>query len=148
MASKEQQNPGVVMGIFEGMPGWAKAIVFALISVPVAVAISGMILNVNVGSYLDKYMEVQLERQRNQTEAAADRIIAAFDERLTAIEEQLDQTSERHKEFESQIASMGDRLNNIEGAVVSNQARVDELYGWTCGPIMVDRDPDNDPEWC
>lgn len=136
----DQQNPGV-MGFFNSMPGWARSVVFVLTVVPISVAISGMLLNVNVGSYLDSYMEIQLERQRQATEAAADRIISAFDERLIAIEASLEEAAKRDTELADHVEEVDKRVSALEG-------HMRRLDSWACGGVLEDGLVENDPEWC
>lgn len=77
------------MGFFQTMPPWSKGVVFALTTIPMSVAISGMILNVNVGEHLGRYLDIQLAAQQRMTDESADRVIAEMNgmaDRLTILE--------------------------------------------------------------
>lgn len=87
---------GDVGGFFATMPSWAKGIVFALTIIPMSVAISGQILGVQVGTLLERYMDIQFEEMRGIQKEAIDRFTAAVgdhDARLTAVEKRLEETN-------------------------------------------------------
>ena len=145
MPDSQNSNQGFVAEFFGSMPSWIKGIVFLLCAVPVALAISGTLLQVNVGSKLDAYFELQLEKQRQGTEAAADRIIAVFDARIKAIEGNL---ADAVQEASDRDTVLGHRVTELEAKVQDVVSKVERLDAWVCGPIMRDRDPANDAEWC
>lgn len=169
------QNEGVTpMGFFKGAPRFVQGIVY-LLCVPTLVAtLSIMLLQFAlqipfgplaqeaITKYLNDRDQVMLEAlQANRdeiiqavTEKLSDRLdqtdtaIAGIADRLDQAEGHIASIDSRVSKLEGHIGNMTARLNSVEGVSVGNQARIDELYGWTCGPIMVDRDPANDPGWC
>ena len=145
MSDSQHSNQGFVAEFFGSMPSWIKGIVFLLCAVPVALAISGTLLQVNVGSKLDAYFELQLEKHRQGTDAAAARIIAAFDARIKAIEGNL---ADAVQEASERDTVLGHRVTELEAKVQDVVSKVERLDAWVCGPIMRDRDPANDAEWC
>lgn len=144
----QPQNPPGLMGFFQSMPNWSKSIVFALTVVPVSIAISGMILNVNVGSYLDKYMEIQIERQRQATEAAADRIISSFVDRLDDLEQRLVATAGSAEELNARVDRLALTVEENRALALKNKGGITEIHSWACGPVTRDGNPKNDPDWC
>src|SRR5690606_34105142 len=101
----EQQNQGVVQGYLQSLPSWAKSIVALLTVPPLALAITGMLLNVNVGSQLDKYMDLYFAQQMKATENSADRVIYAVDEKFEAMNARIDELTK----------SVGAVANTVDG---------------------------------
>lgn len=64
MSNKEKRS--IVEMVLEGMNPNVKAVMFTLLALPLFVALSGMILNVNVGSWIDRAMETHLEVTKGQ----------------------------------------------------------------------------------
>lgn len=130
-----QQHHGFMAAFFSDMPAWARAMVFGLCAIPVAVAISGLILNVNVGTYLDTYMEIQLEQMRNVSQQSTEEIIVAINAAVDA----------RFVEIERQIEDLTLSSDQKADALLE---RVRLIEGWACGPVFHDGNPVNDPEFC
>lgn len=136
--SGQKYSDGFASSFFHDMPPWARAIVFGLTAIPVAVAVSGMILNVNVGSYLDTYMEIQLERQRTETEQVADKIITAIGSRISIVEKRIEQIVIEAAQADMELAK---RLQIVE-------SDIRDVKSWACGPVFQDGNVKNDPEFC
>lgn len=115
------------------MPSWVRGAVFMLCALPLAAAVSGALLNINVGSYVDSYMEILLERQRENTEQSADRIIAAFNTRVDQIEQRLEvivhDAAEADAALELRLAAIETRLS---AAGPSLRNRIRELEAFAC----------------
>lgn len=112
-------------GLLSAVPPWSRAIIFAIITIPVSVAISGVVLNVNLGTYLDQYLAILLERQKENTDDAADRVIARFDQRLTDIEVAVEKTRHAGIQKEKWFSWLSGRADNME-------ARVEALEMMAC----------------
>ena len=98
-------------GFFATLPNWAKGIIAALTMIPLSFAISGQILGVRVGDYLDQYMEIQLEAMRSASAASADRVIATIGLRIDGLE---------------------GRLGQVETEVSATAVRVATVETWAC----------------
>ena len=153
--SDQNNNQGFVSDFFGSMPSWIKGIVFLLCAVPVALAISGTLLQVNVGSKIDKYFEVQMARQASATDAAADRIIEAFDDRLAGIESSVDEmrvaledAAVRDHALNRRVDALEERIKGVEDTTAEGVAWMGRIDAWICGPVMRDGDIGNDPDWC
>lgn len=100
-------NESLQNGFFATMPPWAKGAVFAFTIIPVAVAISGQILGVRVGDYLDKYMEIQLQQLQSATDAGADKIISVLSEKFDALDARVAAVEAQVGSATSQIQVVG-----------------------------------------
>lgn len=121
----EKDHGFSLAGLLATVPPWSRAIIFAVITIPVSVAISGLVLNVNLGSYLDQYIVILLERQKVAANDAADRVIARFDQRLTDIEETIEKTRQADLQEERWFAWMSGRSDKME-------ARLEALEMLSC----------------
>lgn len=126
------------MGFFQSMPTWAKGIVFALTTIPVAFAISGMILNVNLGTYLDTYMDIQLESMKNNNGVASEVIVDAINTRLDAVE----------LRFSNSIVELTDRITQTEFVQLTSEQRLDLLESWACKHADVQGLTNDIPRFC
>ena len=125
---------GFVGGFFNGMPNWAKAIVYILVAPTLVLAISGMMLQVNVGAVIDKYMELYFARQLQATENSADRIISAVDVKFDDINARID-------ELAKSIGSLDKDINVVE-------KRVEALEFWACDHAATQGLRDDWPGFC
>lgn len=130
----EQQNQGAVQGYLQSLPSWAKSLVALLTVPPLALAITGMLLNVNVGTQLDKYMDLYFAQQMKATENSADRVIYAVDEKFEAMNARIDELTK----------SVGAVANTVDGL----ETRVDALEYWACDHSAVQGLRQDAPEFC
>lgn len=125
MTEPKPNNNGIVFSLLNDMPGWSKGVVFAFLTLPISLAISGMLLNVNVGANIDKYLEIVLARQAEATDASADRIIAVVDERMVDLYTRLEDVTRKTDEMVAVIGKVDTDLRDIRGRVVA-------LENWAC----------------
>lgn len=116
--SDNQNSQGAIQGYLASLPNWAKSMVALLTVPPLALAITGMLLNINVGAQLDKYMELYFTQQMKATEDSADRIIVAVDARI-------DQINDKIEHLANSISTVYTDLEQIEKRVVA-------LEEWSC----------------
>lgn len=114
-------------GFLASLPGWAKGLVFALTTIPLAVAISGQILGVRAGDYLDQYMDIQLEAMRNVSDESADKIISALGLRLD---------------------EMASRLATVAKQSDETAAQVGAISQWACDNKLTGPEPSKRPDFC
>lgn len=157
MAAKDDMKS---IPFFSDAPAWVKSVVYLICIPGFAMTVYSIILQIPAGPIVERAVNQALENrevrmlqalEENRAAIAIDvkeSIEAEVSTRLDSIEAQLQQASDRDNELNDHIARLDERLNSVEDVAVSNQARLQELDAWTCGPIMVDRDPANDPEWC
>lgn len=152
------------VGFFGGMPSWIKSIVYLLCVPTVVATLSIMMLQMAlqipfgplaqeiIQKKLDdnsKMIEAALEKQRDSivesVRYSIDKEITArldtLDQRLTSIEETALAAEKNASEGIDAITTVSNNLKELDD-------RVKLLEDWTCGPIMVDGDIMNDPDWC
>lgn len=76
------QNGGLLHHVMSDMPPWIKAIVSLLLVFPIVLAVSGMLLNINVGAILEEVVALSMEKQRGAMNEA-------LDVRFTQLQDQL-----------------------------------------------------------
>lgn len=124
MTSNPSQS-GAIGKYMDGLPSWAKSLVALLTVPPLALAITGMLLNVNVGAQLDKYMELYFARTMEINDVNTNKIITALDGRVTALSTSFDGLHEQNSELMHMISGMSVDLGGITG-------RVTQIETWAC----------------
>lgn len=137
----EPKQSGLVLSLLNDMPGWAKGMVFAFLTLPISLAISGMLLNVNVGANIDKYLEIVLARQAEATDASADRIISVVDERMVDLYTRLEDVTRKTDEMVSVISKVDTDLRDIRSRVVA-------IENWACDHAQVQGLRQDAPTFC
>lgn len=134
MPDRNNQNQGIVQGYMQSLPPWAKSLVALLTIPPLALAITGMLLNVNIGAQLDKYMDLYFAQQLKATENSADRIIVVVDQKFEDLNVRIDALS-------STVGKLDTSLNSIE-------SRVGALEYWACDHSAVQGLRQDAPDFC
>src|SRR5690606_25839745 len=67
VAAGDDKQMGVINVLLHDMPPWQKSILTFFLIVPIALALSGLILQVNVGSIIQAIINEQLAQNREQT---------------------------------------------------------------------------------
>ena len=62
--SKNDKVPGVMAMALANMPPFVKTLMFSILSIPISIAISAMIMQVNVGGIIDKYIDLKIEQRK------------------------------------------------------------------------------------
>ena len=65
---KEQAPPSVIKMALDNMPRGVKAVMFGLLAVPISLALSAMIMGVNVGSIIEKWIDLKVEERKIELE--------------------------------------------------------------------------------
>ena len=89
VSSMAQEKATGLFQLLEYVPSWARAIALSFLTIPITVAITGLLLNVNLGAYLDRYLDVLMARQEQSVNQAAEKVIDSVDGRLVNIERTL-----------------------------------------------------------
>lgn len=132
--AQQTNNHTAVSVYYQSLPGWAKSLVALFTIVPLSLAISGMLLNVNVGAQIDKYMDLYFAQQIKATENSADRVIHAVDLKFDAMNLRIDE-----------IATS---VQTIDKSVVSLDSRLELLEYWACDHSAVQGLRQDAPDFC
>lgn len=114
MSDNEKQQ-GLIFTILEGMHPTVKAITFSMLAIPIVVALSAMILQVNAGAIITKMIDSSLDKQtaeiqreyveqmqslRSSIEPLYERV-GLLEDRMSALESE----SRKHLEWSCDITS-------------------------------------------
>lgn len=151
-------------GFFGGMPQWIKGIVY-LLCVPTVVATLSimmlqMALQIPFGPIFQEVIQKALNDQervmleaieKNQNiviDAVRDSIYEDITTRLDAVDARLTSIEETAVAASNNAAAGMEAIDVMAADIELIDGRLRRLEDWTCGPIMVDGDVMNDPDWC
>lgn len=121
-------NSNPAMGFFNSMPDWLKALVMMMVAPFLALAIAGLVLQVNVNEYLDQYFDMQMLAMQRGLDGMSGEVTAMIDEHFAQLE---------------------DRVAQTEFMALDHSKRIELLEAWACdhkdtqGLTGVDA-----PTWC
>lgn len=120
-------NKGFVTSFFDGMPPWQKTIVSLLCLLPLSLAISGMMLNVNVGANINKYLDIKFEMMASAQEGSMGEVMGKLEE------------------MEERFTI---RVGDNETLMFHIQGDVKQLKDWACEHGRVQGLRDDSPGFC
>jgi uncharacterized protein YoxC len=117
MAADNAQQ-GVVQLVLANIPPVVKVLVFTVLSVPLVIAISGILLQVNVGATLEKVLDAQFAKMTvEQIEAQS----AAIERTMAPIVGRINQLEGDIALIEDQTKALEVRVGIVEGLSLKNQ---------------------------
>lgn len=136
---------GVIQLLLHDMPAWQKSILSFFLIVPIALALSGLILQINVGAIIQALINEQLAQNREQTvgrirdslqestatiteqSAAMQREAAIASGRLDRLEERtndhLSIAAARIEKLELRTEDIGNSVNDIKVYICDNDGK-------------------------
>lgn len=117
-------EPRSVVEFLGNIPSWARSAVFAILTIPISVAATGMILNINLGAYLDQYLAIIIERQKAATTTAATRIIGSLDTRMNTLEELVNEQKQATINQEAWFALISDTVSDHEERITTLEEKL------------------------
>lgn len=124
MSDKPDPRMSAAQMMLHDMPRWARTAVFVIVSPFLALAIIGGLMGLNFGSYIDRSLEAQFEKQRQVQESVAARIIQEY--------------SEQAFDLNTRLIAIEDQLSGMN----SLEDRVETMEEWAC------RVSPDEPPWC
>lgn len=121
IAAGDDKQLGVIELLLHDMPAWQKSILSLFLIVPIALALSGLILQVNVGSIIQALVSEQLAQNREQTVGTITNSLqqstASLSEQIAAVQREASTSSNRLDRLE-------ERTNEVLNVSIS---RIDKL---------------------
>lgn len=108
---KEKDEMGLIHLILDGMHPAIKALVFGMLAIPLVLAVSGMMLQLNVGKLIEQAIADQSNYQLQAQREEGDRVITAIQSSINAIV--------------NDVAILDTRLTNVE-------KDIEETRKWAC----------------
>lgn len=121
----EEQHTSLIDKLFDRMPAWQRSILLFFMILPLTLALSGLLLQVNVGGILSRYIDYLYEAQKVQTRDI-DKIV---DDGTTAVQGDIAASRES---IEAMLAAFNLRLGIVERAVDSINSRVGKIERYIC----------------
>ena len=89
-------NPKLMALILDGMPAWVRGVLFSLLAIPLMFSMTGILLQINVGNLVDRYIDHSFAaaKQQNTLVAQQTTVLKAVQQRLTDLEQRLNQLDE------------------------------------------------------
>lgn len=123
MGNTNSQNNHWWTTILENLPSPVRSIFFIVISVPLTVAITGMLLNVNIGQMFDSILEDwRLANKHNITQMRR-----VNDELIRNFTRGLGENTDELKKLTSSIRILSIQYDHLKGVVMSNEGRIDKI---------------------
>ena len=107
----KQDAKNVIQLILDGMPPWQKSILTFVMIAPLALALSGLVLQVNVGSIIQAIFNEQMRRSSDQTVLS---VRTTITEQMRPVLEQLAVTSNRLDAVERRTDDLAKAINSIK----------------------------------
>lgn len=130
------KNQGIIQMVLDGMHPTIKAILFGCLAFPLFLALSGMILNLNVGSIIQKKLDANSDQTVTAIESAMSAQVSDMSRRLDGF---IDTSNRQNAELRAamqavsieltrnsqQLSSVDERLSMVENVV-------DKISDWVC----------------
>lgn len=150
----EEKPEGLFRLILSKMPGWQIGIFTFLMVIPMVVAATGFMLQVNVGAILQDLLD-QTQAASVQTvevvEGSEEALIQIIETSLNGIALQIGALDNRMTEFDGRISDMQQTVvqntDETERKIAYLQNRVDALLIWACAHESRKEAPTY-PEFC
>lgn len=120
MADRNDAPMGVIQMILSGMPAWQKSILTLFMIAPLVLALSGMILQVNVGAIIQAIVSEQLTKSREQTVSAVKGDIVA---QTKTVSDMLSQAISRMDALERRTDQNTRDINSIKVYICDTDAK-------------------------
>jgi uncharacterized protein YoxC len=158
MSTADSQQ-GMIQLVLGNMPPIVKAIVFTVLSLPLILAISGLLLQVNVGATLEKILDAQFAKMSvEQIQAQSDSITATMAPivgRITQLEGDVALIEEQTKALEVRVGIVeGLSLENQDSNQLQDeQLKIGQLLSeaqrvWACTHSDTQGLTDDKPNFC
>lgn len=147
MAKPPDNQPSFTpQGFFASMPSWAKGFTTILVIPALALSLTGILLQINVGSIIERYIDKSFEnRDRIMLEALETNQAQIAEAVKQSIREEI---LPKFEEMDRQISGVAVIVEGLNHRTDELAARVDLLDQWACGVILQDGRPENDPVHC
>jgi PBP1b-binding outer membrane lipoprotein LpoB len=117
----DEKQMGMVQMLLHDMPPWQKSILSFFMIVPLALALSGLVLQVNVGSIIQALINEQLTRSREQTVGT---ITTSLNESTASLSEQISGLQQEALATSNRLDRLEERTNDM---VTLSVSRIDKL---------------------
>ena len=121
IAAGDDKQLGVIELLLHDMPAWQKSILSLFLIVPIALALSGLILQVNVGSIIQALVSEQLAQNREQTVGT---ITNSLQQSTTSLSEQIAAVQREALTSSNRLDRLDERTNEMLNVSIS---RIDKL---------------------
>jgi len=113
----------VINVILHDMPPWQKSILTFFLIVPIALALSGLILQVNVGSIIQALVNEQLAQNREQTVGS---ITETLNKSTSSLSDQIAAVQTDSTKSVNRLDRLEERTNDFLGVFTSRLDRVEQ----------------------
>jgi hypothetical protein len=136
----DDKQLNVIQMVLHDMPPWQKSILTFFLIVPIALALSGLILQVNVGSIIQAVINEQLSQNREQTvgsiTSTLNQSTASLSEQISVLQREtisggarLDRLEERTRDI---LALFTSRIEKIEQKTDELAKSVNDIKIYIC----------------
>lgn len=132
--AEESQQRGLIGQLMDDLPPSLRFILLLSLLIPLNLAITGLLLNVNVGKLIEEALDRQNKTQKVMIEDHGELLLS--------------QISTSMKDVVGRIGFIEGRLYALEVLYEDQQQQLDAIKSWACGPILNDGIATNDPEFC
>lgn len=127
-AGHDDKQLGVIQMLLYDMHPWQKSILSFFMIVPLALALSGLVLQVNVGSIIQALINEQLTRNREQTVGT---ITSSLNQSTASLSEQIAALQREGLSTSSRLERLEERTNDMLTLSISRieklESKTDEL---------------------